>query len=143
MEPERWKQVDELLQSALLVPSDRREEFLRQACAGDAELEQEVRSLLTSHRNIGDFLEDPAIKVAAQTIALAEAPEADCQVFRGAGDELGYNAATGKYEDLVKAGVIDPLKVTRTALKNAVSVAMTFLSLDAVVYDEVQNVEQA
>lgn len=49
---------------------------------------------------------------------------------------LGYNAATGKYEDLVKAGVVDPCKVTRMALKNAVSVATTFLTLDAVVYDE-------
>jgi chaperonin GroEL len=53
-----------------------------------------------------------------------------------AGDELGYNSATGQYVDLVKAGIIDPVKVTRTALKNAVSVATTFLSLDAVVYDE-------
>jgi predicted ATPase/serine/threonine protein kinase len=70
MDAERWKQVDNLLQSALLVPSDRRDEFLRQACAGDAALEQEVRSLLTSHRNVGGFLEGPAIRVAAQTIAL-------------------------------------------------------------------------
>jgi predicted ATPase/serine/threonine protein kinase len=70
MDAERWKQVDNLLQSALLVSSDRRDEFLRQACAGDAALEQEVRSLLTSHRNVGGFLEGPAIKVVAQTIAL-------------------------------------------------------------------------
>lgn len=49
---------------------------------------------------------------------------------------LGFNAATGEYVDLVKAGVLDPCKVTRTALKNAVSVATTFLTLDAVVYDE-------
>ena len=52
-----------------------RDDFLRQACAGDDELEQEVRSLLTSHRNAGSFLEDPAIKIAAQTIALAETQE--------------------------------------------------------------------
>lgn len=49
---------------------------------------------------------------------------------------MGYNAATGKFENLVAAGVIDPVKVTRSALKHAVSVATTFLSLDAVVYDE-------
>lgn len=54
-----------------------------------------------------------------------------------AGNEaLGYNAATGTYEDLVVAGVIDPVKVSRTALKNAVSVAVTFLSLDAVIFEE-------
>lgn len=51
-------------------------------------------------------------------------------------DNRGYNAATGEYEDLVLAGVIDPVKVTRSALKHAASVATTFLSLDAVVYDE-------
>src|SRR5215468_4220723 len=41
---------------------------------------------------------------------------------------LGYNAATGKYEDLVKAGVIDPTKVTRTALQNAASIAGLMLT---------------
>jgi predicted ATPase/serine/threonine protein kinase len=81
MDAERWKQVDDLLQSALLVPSDRRDEFLRRACAGDAALEQEVRSLLTSHRNVDGFLEGPAIRVAAQTIALSEAREAGDSVL--------------------------------------------------------------
>ena len=76
MDAERWKQVDNLLQSALLVPSDQRDEFLRQACAGDTALEQEVRSLLTSHRNVDGFLERPAIMVAAHTIAL-QARETD------------------------------------------------------------------
>jgi serine/threonine protein kinase len=75
MDAERFKQVDNLLQSALLVPSDQRDGFLRQACAGDAELEQEVRSLLTSYRNVGNFLEDPAIKIAAKSIVLTEVGE--------------------------------------------------------------------
>jgi len=48
----------------------------------------------------------------------------------------GYNAATDRYEDLIAAGVIDPVKVTRSALKHAASVAVTFLSLDAVVCEE-------
>ncbi len=48
----------------------------------------------------------------------------------------GYNAATGKYGDLVDAGVIDPVKVTRSALQHAASVAVTFLSLDAVICEE-------
>jgi predicted ATPase/serine/threonine protein kinase len=76
MDAERWKKVDELLQSALAMPSDQRGEYLRQVCAGDADLEQEIRSLLTSHRDVGSFLESPAIRVAAQTIALSEAREA-------------------------------------------------------------------
>ena len=76
MDAERWKQVDSLLQSALLVSSDEREEFLRRECAGDAALEQEVRSLLISHRNANDFLEDPAIRVAAKAMAQADTGDA-------------------------------------------------------------------
>jgi chaperonin GroEL len=45
----------------------------------------------------------------------------------------GYNASTDKYEDLVKAGVIDPTKVVRTALQNAASVACLLLTTDALV----------
>ncbi len=45
----------------------------------------------------------------------------------------GYNAATDKYEDLVKTGVIDPVKVTRTALQNAASVATLLLTSDALI----------
>ncbi|HWF66116.1 MAG TPA: chaperonin GroEL [Acidobacteriaceae bacterium] len=47
----------------------------------------------------------------------------------------GYNAATGHYEDLVKAGVIDPTKVTRTALQNAASIAGLMLTTEAMVAD--------
>jgi chaperonin GroEL len=49
---------------------------------------------------------------------------------------VGYNAATGVYEDLVKAGVIDPTKVTRTALQNASSVATLLLTSDALIADK-------
>ena len=52
---------------------------------------------------------------------------------------FGYNAAGDSYEDLMVAGVIDPVKVTRTALKNATSVATTFLNLDAVIVEEDKN----
>jgi chaperonin GroEL len=45
----------------------------------------------------------------------------------------GYNAATDKYEDLIKTGVIDPVKVTRTALQNAASVATLLLTSDALI----------
>jgi len=47
----------------------------------------------------------------------------------------GYNALTDTYEDLVKSGVIDPTKVTRTALANAASVATLLLTSDALVAD--------
>ena len=45
----------------------------------------------------------------------------------------GYNAQTGDFEDLVKAGVIDPTKVTRTALQNAGSIAALMLTTEALV----------
>ena len=51
-------------------------------------------------------------------------------------DGYGYNARTGVYEDLIKAGVIDPTKVTRTALENAASVAGLMLTTEAVVVDK-------
>src|SRR5699024_8768008 len=49
---------------------------------------------------------------------------------------FGYNARTEVYEDLIKAGVIDPTKVTRTALENAASVAGLMLTTEAVISDK-------
>jgi chaperonin GroEL len=46
---------------------------------------------------------------------------------------FGYNAATGKYEDMIAAGVIDPTKVTRTALQNAASIASLMLTTEAMI----------
>ncbi|MBN1301031.1 MAG: chaperonin GroEL [Melioribacteraceae bacterium] len=51
-------------------------------------------------------------------------------------DDFGFNAATEKYEKLVKAGVIDPTKVTRTALENAASVSSLLITTEAVVYEK-------
>ncbi|MEX0719303.1 MAG: chaperonin GroEL [Balneolaceae bacterium] len=51
-------------------------------------------------------------------------------------DAYGYNARTEVYEDLIKAGVIDPTKVTRTALQNAASVAGLMLTTEAVVTEK-------
>ncbi|MFW0837480.1 MAG: chaperonin GroEL [Candidatus Komeilibacteria bacterium] len=55
-------------------------------------------------------------------------------VKQRSGDE-GYNAADDKFEDLVKAGIVDPTKVTRSALQNAASIASIFLTTEAVVTD--------
>jgi len=49
---------------------------------------------------------------------------------------FGYNAQTDVYEDLVKAGVIDPTKVTRTALQNAASIAGLLLTTECVVVEK-------
>lgn len=51
----------------------------------------------------------------------------------------GYDAANDRFVDMIEAGIIDPVKVTRTALKNAASVTKTFLSLDAVIVEDVDE----
>ena len=57
------------------------------------------------------------------------------KVLEGKG-AYGYNARTEVYEDLIKAGVIDPTKVTRAALQNAASVAGLLLTTEAVISDK-------
>ena len=52
---------------------------------------------------------------------------------------IGLNAATGEFEDLVKAGVIDPAKVTRAALQNAASIAGLLLTTEALVADKPED----
>jgi chaperonin GroEL len=59
-----------------------------------------------------------------------------CEHVAEAKGNSGYNAATDIYEDLVKAGVIDPTKVTRTALQNASSVAILLLTSDALIAEK-------
>ena len=56
-------------------------------------------------------------------------------VRKGSDDTFGYNASTDTYEDLVAAGVIDPVKVTRTALQNAASIASLMLTTEATVHE--------
>jgi chaperonin GroEL len=56
-----------------------------------------------------------------------------CEKVSESSGNNGYNAATDKYEDLVKAGVIDPTKVARTALQNAASVSTLLLTSDALI----------
>ncbi len=59
-----------------------------------------------------------------------------CEKVSEMKDAMGYNAMTGQYEDLVKAGIIDPTKVARTALQNASSVATLLLTSDALVAEK-------
>ena len=59
-----------------------------------------------------------------------------CEKVIGSKGNNGYNAATDTYENLVEAGVIDPTKVTRTALQNAASVATLLLTSDALIAEK-------
>src|SRR3989339_93873 len=77
-------------------------------------------------------LEEP-LRQIAQNAGVDGAVVAE-EVKRREGN-VGYNATTGEYEDLVKAGIIDPTKVTRTALQNAASIAGMLLTTEAVITD--------
>ncbi|HUF34749.1 MAG TPA: TCP-1/cpn60 chaperonin family protein [Gemmatimonadales bacterium] len=76
-------------------------------------------------------LEEP-IRLIAQN-AGAEGSIVVARVKESKDKNFGYNAATDTYEDLVKAGVIDPTKVTRTALQNAASIAGLLLTTEVLV----------
>ena len=77
-------------------------------------------------------LEEP-LRIIARNAGFEPAVVAD-EVKKSSGN-MGFNAATGEYVDMVKAGIVDPAKVTRTALENAVSIAGMFLTTEAVVTD--------
>jgi chaperonin GroEL len=79
-------------------------------------------------------IEEPIRAIASNagvegSIVLAKVKESKEKNF-------GYNAASDDYEDLVKAGVIDPTKVTRTALQNASSIAGLLLTTECVVVEK-------
>ncbi|HET8835009.1 MAG TPA: chaperonin GroEL [Gemmatimonadales bacterium] len=82
-------------------------------------------------------LEEP-IRMIAQN-AGAEGSIVVARVKESKEKNFGYNAATDTYEDLVKAGVIDPTKVTRTALQNAASIAGLLLTTECVVVEKKED----
>jgi len=88
--------------------------------------------VLTGIKIVRRALEEPLRRIA-------ENAGVDGAVIVGRVVELkghkGFNAATGEYEDLVAAGIIDPTKVVRTALQNASSIAGLLLTTDAAVTD--------
>jgi chaperonin GroEL len=82
-------------------------------------------------------LEEP-IRMIAQN-AGAEGSIVVAKVKESKEKNFGYNAATDTYEDLVRAGVIDPTKVTRTALQNAASIAGLLLTTECVVVEKKED----
>jgi chaperonin GroEL len=85
-------------------------------------------------------LEEPMRWIA--TNAGAEGSIVVAKVREAKADE-GFNAATDKYEDLVKAGVIDPAKVVRNALQNAASIASLLLTTEAIVAEIPEDKKEA
>jgi chaperonin GroEL len=78
-------------------------------------------------------LEEPLRQIVSN--AGEEGAVVVAKVLESKDQHYGYNAATGTFEDLVKAGVIDPTKVTRTALQNAASIAGLLLTTEALVVE--------
>ncbi|HUP85769.1 MAG TPA: chaperonin GroEL [Acidimicrobiales bacterium] len=87
----------------------------------------------TGARSVYKALEEPAKWIAIN--AGLEGGVMVQQIERETGN-VGLNAATGEFEDLLKAGVLDPAKVTRSALQNAASIASLLLTTESVVADK-------
>src|SRR3974390_1264306 len=87
----------------------------------------------TGAKMVARALEDPLKQIAVNAGLEGGVIVEKVKNLKGAN---GLNGATGEYEDLVKAGVIDAAKVTRSALQNAASIAALFLTTEAVVADK-------
>ena len=82
MTPERWQQVKQIFNSALSYRPEERDSFLSQVCSGDANLRREVESLIASHEQSGNFIDEPAFVAAASLLA-------DEKVELPAGETIG------------------------------------------------------
>jgi eukaryotic-like serine/threonine-protein kinase len=69
VDPERWQQLEELYHAILGVPAEQRSEWLATQCQGDSELRREVESLLLYESSAQEFIEKPALEVAAKLMA--------------------------------------------------------------------------
>jgi chaperonin GroEL len=93
---------------------------------------------LEGEEGIGVRIVRKAVESPIRCIAMNAGKDASVIIeeVRKQGGSKGYNAEVDRYEDLVEAGVIDPAKVTRTALQNAVSVASMFLTMECVIVEK-------
>jgi len=93
---------------------------------------------LTGEEATGARIVELAIEAPLKQIAMNAGLEGGVVVEKVRHLEAGFglNAATGEYVDMIKAGIIDPAKVTRSALANAASIAALFLTTEAVITDK-------
>ena len=93
-----------------------------------------------ARRSSASALAEPARRIAQN--AGYEGAVIVAQI-RTEGDGRGFNAATGEWVDMVKAGIIDPAKVTRSALQNAASIAAIVLTVESAVVEKPEDEEPA
>jgi len=89
-------------------------------------------------QNVGISIALRAMEIPLRQITSNAGEEASVvldKVKAGKGN-LGFNAATGEYVDMVEAGIIDPTKVTRTALQNACSISGLMITTEALIVDK-------
>jgi chaperonin GroEL len=100
---------------------------------------------------------EQAAAIHETTATMEELKHASAQIAENAGEQgyvvvskvaelpagHGFNAATGEYVDLIAAGVIDPVKVTRSALQNAASIAAMLLTTEALVVEKKEEEPEA
>jgi chaperonin GroEL len=93
---------------------------------------------LTGDEATGARIVEVAIEAPLKQIAVNAGLEGGVivEAVRNKPVGTGLNAATGEYVDMIKAGIIDPVKVTRSALQNAASIAALFLTTEAVIADK-------
>src|SRR5262249_32173831 len=84
MTPERYEQVCHICYDALQVETDQRAAFLDRACDGDVSLRLEVEAMLANERLIEDFLDEPALAIAAKSLAEEQAQTARDGAIAGA-----------------------------------------------------------
>jgi len=139
MDPEQWKQVDELLQSVLALPSEEREEFLHRACAANDEVEVEVRSLLKAHNKVGGFLETPAIDIAARAMARSDSPEQSDSI-------VGQTVSHYRVLQVLGSGgmgVVYQAEDIRLGRRVAMKFLPSEVALDRVAFDRLQREARA
>ena len=107
--------------------------LLRTASAVDALIATLEGDEKTGAKIIRRSIEEPLRQIIAN--AGEEGAVIVAKVLESKDPYYGYNAATSEFEDLVKAGVIDPTKVTRTALQNAASIAGLLLTTEALIVE--------
>ena len=103
----------------------------QQECRRDWETKPEEVDFAMGYDILIKALSLPAYQIAENAGQNAEDVVAYCK-----GKHVGYNALTNKYENLIESGVIDPAKVTKSALQNAASVAGMLLTTEAAIVDE-------
>jgi len=90
---------------------------------------------LTGDEKVGGEIVRRALEEPMRQISVNAGAEPSVVVerVRREGENIGFDAATGEYTDMIKAGIIDPTKVTRTALQNAASIAALLLTTEALI----------